>query len=310
MMKVLSAIPDKQQLQNPVVTIGNFDGVHVGHQEILRRLAGMARERSGMSMVLTFSSHPRRLINPDISLKHIASFDEKRELMEGFGVDYLIVLDFARDIAGLDARVFYDDYLADRIGAQEIVIGYDHAFGKNREGDAAFLMGLSKTSGIGVTRVDEVLLDGRPVSSTWVRDEISGGNFRTVTRLLGRRYGIRGRVVQGARRGSGLGFPTANIAPLDDEKLIPGDGVYAVTVTMEGGVKKGGMANIGNNPTFSQAARTIEVNIFDFSGDIYGTVLEVQFHDRIRDEIRFPSPQDLARQLETDRIAAEKIIHE
>ena len=308
-MKVLHTVPEKNVLKNPVITIGNFDGVHIGHQRILSTLSEIAGVRSGESIVLTFSSHPRRIITPDISIRHITSTDEKIALMERFHIDYMIFMDFSQDIAGLNALEFYNNYLVDRIGAKEIVIGYDHAFGKNREGDLGFLTRLSESSGIGITRIDEVILDSRPVSSTWLRDEITMGNFRAVTELLGRRYGIQGSVARGAGRGRTLGFPTANIAPHDPEKLIPGDGVYAVSVIINGKLHKPGMANIGNNPTFDQKERTIEVNIFDFDEDIYDAHITVEFHERIRDEIKFDGPDALIQQIKKDRAAALALIH-
>ncbi len=298
-MKVIDGIPDKRLIIHPVVTIGNFDGVHIGHQKILTVMSELAREKSGQSLVFTFTSHPRRVINPDVALKHIATLDEKIDAMSRCNIDYMMLLDFSQDIASLNALEFFNHYFIEMAGAREIVIGYDHAFGKNREGNMDFLTKLSLTTGIGITRIEEVLLNQKPVSSTWLRNEITAGNMKIASMLLGKRYGIRGKVVRGYGRGRGIGFPTANIVPLDPEKLVPGDGVYAVSV-FTGGDEKEGMANIGFNPTYGNRDRTIEANIFDFNSDIYEEEIVIEFHEKIRDEKKFESPEALIIQIRKD----------
>ncbi len=306
-MKVFTKLPEKLYFNCPVVTIGTYDGVHIGHQKIFRKLLEMAGCCSGESIVLTFSSHPRKLISPHEGPKLITTTEEKLKAMEDFGIKYTILLDFSREIAALDARKFFHRFLVEKIGAKEIVIGYDHAFGKNREGNVELLMELSESTGIGVTRVDAEIYDSRPVSSTWLRDEILKGNMETVNSLLGRKYSFTGKVIQGEGRGRKIGFPTANIISYDPEKIIPGDGVYAVFLNLGDGKRKKGMVNIGYNPTFSQGKRSIEVNIFDFNHDIYGTDISVEFYSRIRSEMKFGSSEELAKQLNADKIRIMKL---
>ncbi len=301
-MKVFTKLPEKLYFNCPVVTIGTYDGVHIGHRKIFRKLIEMAGCCCGESIVLTFSSHPRKLINPNAETKLITTTEEKLRAIEDFGIKYTILLDFSREIADLDARQFFHKFLVEKIGAKEIVIGYDHAFGKNREGNVELLMELSESTGIGVTRVDAEIYDSRPVSSTWLRQEILQGNIETANALLGRKYSFTGKVIQGEGRGRKIGFPTANIISYDPEKIIPGDGVYAVFLNIGNGERKKGMVNIGYNPTFSQGKRSIEVNIFDFDHDIYGTDISIEFCGRIRSEIKFESPEELTEQLKEDKI--------
>jgi riboflavin kinase/FMN adenylyltransferase len=307
-MKVFTKLPEKLYFNCPVVTIGTYDGVHIGHRKIFRKLIEKAGSRGGESIVLTFSSHPRKLINPDAETKLITTTEEKLKAIEDFGIKYTILLDFSREIADLDARQFFHRFLVEKIGAKEIVIGYDHAFGKNREGNVDLLMELSRSTGIGVTRVDAEIYDSEPVSSTWLRREILGGNIETANSLLGRMYSFTGKVIQGEGRGRRIGFPTANIISYDPEKIIPGDGVYAVVLNLGNGERKKGMVNIGFNPTFSQGKRSIEVNIFDFDHDIYGTDISVEFYCRVRSEMKFQSPEELTKQLKEDKIRIMRIL--
>ncbi|HOO72395.1 MAG TPA: bifunctional riboflavin kinase/FAD synthetase [Spirochaetota bacterium] len=309
-MKIYHNIPDNKNLfRNPVVTIGNFDGVHLGHRKIFSRLKEVAKKKSGDAVVITFSSHPRKVLYPDIPIKVITTSDEKVNAIFNLGIDNIILLHFTREMANMSAKDFYNDILLTRIDTRELVIGYDHAFGKNREGTIDFLAGLCAETGIGLTRVDEEMLDSRPISSTWLRSLIEEGDLPMVERLLGRRYSLSGTVVRGAGRGgSTLGFPTANIDPLDPDKILPADGSYAVVVTLNSGIKKGGMLNIGMNPTFNADKKTIEVNIFDFAEDIYDSVITVDFVARLRPERRFNTTEDLVAQLGQDKIMALKIL--
>ncbi|MCP4131388.1 MAG: bifunctional riboflavin kinase/FAD synthetase [bacterium] len=303
-MSLFSNIPGTDFFRNPVVTIGNFDGIHIGHQKILSTLLDKAADRSGEGVVVTFASHPRKVLNPEAHIKIITTTNEKINAIGKFGIRNIVLLEFTREIANMNARDFYDEFLVKKIGAKEIVIGYDHAFGKNREGNIDFLKELSDSTGIGITRVEGESLDSRPASSTWLRKEIAEGNTATVTALLGRPYTLSGVVSSGAKRGRTLGFPTANIVPNDPDKIIPGDGVYAVSVHFKNGDEKPGMLNIGQNPTFPDSKKTIEVNIFDFNEDIYNTLISVEFHHKIRKEVRFNSPEELIAQLEKDKAAA------
>ena len=301
-MRVFEKIPEPGEFKNPVLTIGNFDGVHLGHQKILSTLLLRAEREKGEPVVLTFSSHPRKILQPGNRQKIITSSMEKARAIWDFGIRNIILLDFTPEIADMDALNFYNHILIEKIGVKHIVIGYDHAFGKNRQGNLEFLTEQSKRTGVDVTRVDEKKLNSKPVSSTWLRKEIENGNIHMAAKLLGRRYSIAGTVVKGVGRGSRqLGFPTANIMPEHPDKLLPKDGVYAVKVYLDDGTKKEGMLNLGCNPTFDAEERTVEVNIFDFDRDIYGAHINVEFHDWVRNEMKFPGPEELVSQITRDR---------
>jgi riboflavin kinase/FMN adenylyltransferase len=301
-MKIYHAVPDNKNLfKNPVVTIGNFDGVHLGHKKIFTALLESARDNCGDAVVITFSSHPRKVLYPDNPIKIITTSEEKVNAIFNLGIDNIILLHFTREMAEMSAREFYNDILVTRIDARALVIGYDHAFGKNREGTVDYLSELCARTGMGLTRVDEAMLDSRPISSTWLRELIEQGDLAMTERILGRRYGLSGTVSRGQRRGRMLGFPTANIVLDDGDKVLPADGSYSVLVHAGDGVTRGGMLNIGVNPTFGTAKKTIEVNIFDFDADIYDARISVEFVDRIRAEWPFESVEALTAQLVRDR---------
>ena len=300
--RVFDSIPSQPPCPDAVVTIGSFDGVHLGHHKIISTLKHTATQIGGEPVVLTFSSHPRKVLYPDKPHPILTTPAEKIASLESLGIRNIILLNFTREIASMDALTFYNEILVKGIGARHIVIGYDHAFGRNREGDVNFLLRMSETSGIHVTRVEEEHLNAKAVSSTWVRSEIVAGNMHMATRLLGREYTLSGIVVKGAGRGGRqLGFPTANIEVDDPDKIIPADGVYAVRVGLPDGSYHQGMLNIGSNPTFDAAHRTIEVNIFDLDRDLYGSEITVEFFHWVRGEIKFGSAQELVAQLEHDR---------
>ena len=303
-MKIYHNIPDNKNIFiNPVITIGTFDGVHIGHRKILSTLLDTAAEKRGDPVVITFSSHPRKTLNPELTIKIITTTEEKIDAIYNFGIPNIIILNFTKQMAQMPAIDFYNEILIRKLDAKYIVIGYDHAFGKNREGNYGFLTQLTLKSGIETVRVEEEDLFSRPVSSSWIREELESGNIEKANSLLGWRYSISGSVVRGKGRGRDLGFPTANISPFNREKIIPGDGVYAVSVILENGNKKMGMLNIGNNPTFSDGSDSIEVNILDFNDTIYDAPITVEFHSRIREEIKFSSPEQLKDQIKKDRIA-------
>ncbi len=307
-MKVYYAIPENRgQFPAPVVTIGNFDGVHSGHRRIISTLTEKAAEHSGTPFVLTFRNHPRTVIHPGAICRMITTVEEKQKYLFELGVANIIMLEFTKELSGLTADEFYRGLLIEKLGVKEIVIGYDHAFGKNREGNIDFLNKLSKETGVIITRVNEEKIGNEIISSTILRKEIDCGNMNKVETLLGRKYTLTGKVVKGEGRGKNLGFPTANILPDYEDKMIPGYGVYAVKVYVNN-VVCSGMLNIGNNPTFNAKNRSIEVNILDFKGDLYGNSITVEFVDRIRDEIKFESVDALVEQIRKDEAAARAIL--
>lgn len=308
-MKIYHHLPEHKNLFiNPVVTIGNFDGVHLGHRKILAALIDKSREKSGEPVVITFSSHPRKVLNPELPIKIITTTEEKVNAIYNFGVPNIILLNFTHQMSQMHAIDFYNEILIGKLDAKYLVIGYDHAFGKNREGNFDFLSELSAATGVEITRIEEEDRYEHPVSSTWIRREIESGNILKANALLGWRYTLSGTVVRGVGRGKTLGFPTANIEPLNPDKIIPGNGVYAVMILFENGMKKKGMLNIGTNPTFAGLRITIEVNIFDFSEDIYEDVITVEFHEKIRNDQAFDSRESLMAQLGRDKIRTMEIL--
>ncbi len=307
-IKIYSEIPENNgSIINPVVTIGNFDGVHTGHRKIIETLLLKSREHSGEPFVITFRNHPRTVIHPGSICRMITTVEEKQQALAALGVKNIIMLEFTREVADLTAEQFYKELLIGRLGVKEIVIGYDHAFGKNREGNIDYLKGLAERTGILVTQVPVEAIEGNAVSSTLLRQELDNGNMEKVEMLLGRKYTVSGRVIRGEGRGRKLGYPTANVKSFSPDKIIPANGVYAVSVTVEGR-EYGGMLNIGFNPTFNGSARSIEVNIFGFNSDIYDKDLTLTFFRKIRDERKFDSADSLVKQIQADRARAEMIL--
>jgi len=314
-MKIYTEIPENTgQFRNPVVTIGNFDGVHTGHRKIIETLLNKSREHNGEPFVITFRNHPRTVIHPGSVCRVITTVEEKQKALYELGVTNIVVLNFTRELSELTAHEFYNGLLVERLKAREIVIGYDHAFGKNREGNIDFLLNLSQQTGVEITQIGEESCGSEIISSTLLRSEIDNGNMEKVENLLGRRYTLSGKVIKGAGRGGvKLGFPTANILPDNPDKIVPAGGVYAVRVTLPSGETREGMLNIGLNPTFNGnevSEKFIEVNIFDFHGDLYSENLTVEFYKRIRDEKKFPSAEELVLQLKNDESVIRKILDE
>jgi riboflavin kinase / FMN adenylyltransferase len=300
-LRIFNEIPENNGLfQNPVVTIGNFDGVHKGHKKIIDKLISSSKEHNGVPVVITFRNHPRTLFHPETLCRMITTVEEKQRFLHKLGINNIIMLSFTREFSNLTADQFYNELLIGKLKVKEIVIGYDHAFGKNREGNIDYLMRLSKTTGVVMTRVEEELCDNEVISSTFLRSEIDNGNMPMVEKLLGRKYSLTGKVIKGDGRGRGLGFPTANIIPDYPDKIIPGIGIYAATVTFKDGSVHPGMLNIGYNPTFNGKKISIEMNIFDFSKDIYDEIVTVEFFTKVRNEIKFSSPESLVNQIKQD----------
>ncbi|HEY6838721.1 MAG TPA: bifunctional riboflavin kinase/FAD synthetase [Geobacteraceae bacterium] len=287
----------RERLPRAVATIGNFDGVHLGHREIFRRVKRSAAARGGVSAVITFVPHPLKVLPAGRELRLINTYAEKELLIEASGVDYLIIIPFTPEFAAISAESFVRDILVGKIGIEELVIGYDYAFGRNREGNTALLAELGKQYGF-VVDVLSPLGDGSVVySSSAIRRLIAAGDVRGVVPLLGRHFSVGGSVVHGHHRGRGLGFPTANLST--DKELIPLAGVYAVKVKIDNDVYDGA-CNIGTNPTFGDDAMSIEVFLFDFADDLYGRELRLYFVDRIREEKRFSDPATLQEAIATD----------
>ena len=287
-----------------VVAVGTFDGVHRGHRDVLDRLASRATQLGLRSVLVTFEPHPLEVVNPSAAPLLLTVGEEKREVLAESGIDYLAVVPFTTALARYSAEEFVTHVLRERFRMEHLLMGHDHGFGRNREGDVEVLQALGARDGFRVEVVPPVSLgDGRPISSPAIRRAIAGGDLERAAFGLGRPYALGGRVVPGAARGRGLGFPTINLAPPSPRKMLPPQGVYAVRVQTPGGAY-GGMLNLGPRPTFGDSAVSIEAHLFDATGDWYGAWVRVDFIARIRDTVRFESPQALIEQLRRDEHAA------
>ncbi|NIQ02142.1 MAG: bifunctional riboflavin kinase/FAD synthetase [Nitrospinaceae bacterium] len=289
----------------PVMSIGNFDGVHMGHQIIFRRVAEIAHQNNGTGIVFTFEPHPLKILAPDKMPPLLTTFRKKMELIEQCGIDQVICADFNQQFADQQPRDFAKNILVDRIGVREIVVGYDYAFGRGREGTITYLKKMGEEFGFKVHVTDPVQIDGHRVSSSYVRELIEEGDVVRARQFLGRFYTIQGPVVHGYKTGRGIGFPTANIDTHTFQ--MPAIGVYAVLVR-HGDRQYSGVVNIGFNPTFNRDRLSVEVHIFDFDESIYGAEIEIAFVERIRGEIQFASAEELVAQIEKDIATAKNIL--
>ncbi|MDX1419546.1 MAG: bifunctional riboflavin kinase/FAD synthetase [Rubricoccaceae bacterium] len=290
-----------------VLTTGTFDGVHRGHQAILRYLVERAEATGGAATVVTFHPHPREVL-ADNPVPLLTTLDERADVLEGLGLDRFVVLPFTRDLSLLEPEAYVEDVLLGTIGMQEIVIGYDHHFGRDRRGDRGLLERMGATHGFTVDVIPEQVVEGHAVSSTEVRRALAAGAARQATELLGRPYSFGGTVIHGDGRGQRIGYPTANVKPEERRKLIPAPGVYAVRCEVPGGWSDG-MMNVGRRPTFEEdGALTVEVHLFGFEGDLYGRPLRIHTIARLRDERKFDGVEALVAQLHEDRAEAERAL--
>lgn len=300
-MKIFQDLTAINSILNPVLTIGTFDGVHVGHQKILQQVKKEAEKIGGESVLFTFFPHPRMVLYPEShGLKLLQTQEEKMAKLARVGVENCIVYPFTFDFSRLSAIEFVRDILVNKLQIKKLVIGYDHQFGKNREGNIEFLKEICEVYGFEVIEIPAQDIDAVNVSSTKIRKAILNGDLAKANEYLGERFELTGTVVHGQAIGKTIGFPTANIRVNSDLKLIPGNGVYAVTVSLKDSDYIG-MLNIGNRPTVNDSAdRTIEVHILDFSGEIYAEEITVKFIDKLRDEKQFKDLQELQNQLKED----------
>ncbi|MBP2668277.1 MAG: ribF [Deltaproteobacteria bacterium] len=279
------------------LTIGNFDGVHIGHRELLRRTVTRARENGLMAVALTFHPHPIRYFTPKARFYEITSPEEKAARMEEMGIDALVVESFTGEIGGMGPEEFARTVIRGRLSARFVTVGYDFTFGRNRTGSPAMLSRIGREAGFAVDIVQPLVRGGAIVSSSRIRELLLGGRVREAEELLCAPYKVSGTVVTGAARGRKLGFPTANVQ--FTQELLPLPGVYVVDVAA-GGILRRGVANVGFNPTFGENSLGVEVHLIDFRGDLYGQELAVYFRDRIRDERKFKSVDELVRQIQKD----------
>ncbi|MBI5056701.1 MAG: bifunctional riboflavin kinase/FAD synthetase [Nitrospirae bacterium] len=298
-MKLIDGIENlKDKLPYPVLTIGNFDGVHLGHQAIFKMLIERAREKNGTSIVFTFVPHPLRVIAPERSPKLLTTYKDKLKLIQDSGIDVIICTNFTKEFANIPAENFVTEVLCKTLGVKEIFIGSNYLFGKGRRGSPELLKELGEKCGFEVTIVDEIKISNTPLSSSGIRTLVAKGKVDEAAVLLGRLYSVEGIVVEGAKRGKSLlNVPTANLITANE--LLPKDGVYAVIAEIDG-KKYGGATNIGYNPTFEEKKFSFETHILNFSGELLGKTIKIYFVKRIRDEMKFSSADALAAQMKKD----------
>ena len=291
------------RVERPVITIGSFDGVHLGHLKIINRLNEIARQRQGESVVFTFFPHPRQILFPEEgNLRLLTTIEEKKELFEKAGIEHLIIFPFTKEFSKLGYKDFVKQILVEKLAVKILVVGYDHKFGRNREGDFNMLESLSHIYNFTVEKLDALLIDNINISSTKIRQALQEGQAEQAKRYLGYHFCLHGTVVEGQKLGRRIQFPTANIESSDPNKIVPGFGVYAVRVKFRGNDLPG-MLNIGTRPTVNNNAdhRSIEVHIIGFEGNLYRQQIEIEFISKIREEQKFESIEDLKQQLEKDK---------
>ncbi|MGH7905419.1 MAG: bifunctional riboflavin kinase/FAD synthetase [Candidatus Binataceae bacterium] len=289
----------------PVIALGNFDGVHLGHRAILRAALDRARASSGAAFALTFDPLPAKRLFPERAPKLLVTAEDKLQLLEQCGLDGVIVIDFTHELSKLAPRDFVRDYIAGLIGARAVVVGHSVSFGYQRQGNASTMVELGREFGFDTTVVGPVKVDGVEVSSTRIRERIMQGDVASAARLLGHYHFLAGRVVHGRERGRGIGVPTANLA--SETECIPPDGVYATRIALPDGMRPS-ISNIGMRPTFEETSRSIEAHIFDFDRDLYGVRIKLELVERIRGERKFDSAQALAQQISSDVRRAREIL--
>lgn len=300
-MKIYHNLAEFNRLQHAVVTIGTYDGVHFGHRKIISRLCDLAKSTGGESVILTFFPHPRLIIDPENQdLKMINTIEEKAEMLEKLGVDHLIITPFTRDFSNLSPEEYIREILVETIGTRNLIVGYDHRFGKDRSGGMKELRESAARYNFEIEQIDEQDINDVAVSSTKIRSSLLAGQVGLAATYLGYPFSLYGPVIKGDKIGRTIGFPTANIFIEQSYKLIPSDGIYAVTVEMEGRVYQG-MAYIGQRPTINGMTRNIEVNIFNFNREIYGQYIKMNFMEFLRADVKFTGLEALKKQLQQDQ---------
>jgi riboflavin kinase / FMN adenylyltransferase len=302
-VKIFKDLESIKEVKNPVLTIGTFDGVHQGHRAIINRVNEIAQKIGGESTLLTFYPHPRKVLFGDDSVKLITTVEEKAELLQHEGIENFIIYPFTFEFSRMSSLEYVRDIIVNGIGAKVVVVGYDHHFGRNREGGMEQLLEFSKLFDFSVEEISAEQIDNVKVSSTKIRAAIEEGEIELANSFLTRPFSLTGIVVKGDEIGRTMGYPTANLK-LPSEKIVPANGVYAVNVRVGGHLSKG-MMNIGNRPTISLSEeQRVEVNIFDFNQDIYGETLTVEVLKKIRNEKQFASMDDLKQQIQSDKLIA------
>ncbi len=300
-MQIYQNLSEVKHDENTIVTLGTFDGIHLGHQKIIKSVIEKAAEIGGRSFVITYYPHPRNVISGSEPIKLLTTPLEKAAMLESLGVDNLLVINFTKEFSQLTPDEFIDEYVVKGVGVKEVVIGYDHHFGKGRGGNIDFLIDKGRRAGFDVTVIPECKIDEVVISSSKIRKALLNGSVAEANKYLGRYYSFSGKVVEGDKRGRKLGFPTANLRIEDKDKLLPAIGIYLVEFVLNGD-KKHGLLSIGKRPTFYDAGEIVpEVYVYDFDRDIYGMYVTVNVIERIRGEEKFSSPDELVKQMNEDK---------
>jgi len=307
-MKIYEGLGEFPTLKNAVVTSGTFDGVHLGHQKILQRVLEIAEKIDGETVLITFWPHPRLVLFPEEhKLRLLSTFEEKAKLLREFGIDHLISIPFTKEFSELSSQEFIENVLVNKIKCKKLVIGYDHRFGKNREGSFEYLQANHLKFGFELEEIPRQDVDDIGISSTKIRKALEAGDVTMALNYLGRPYELNGLVIKGQQIGRSIGFPTANIHIPNDYKLVPRDGVYAVQAAVNGNLYKA-MLNIGNRPTVDGSKKTVEAHLFDFQGDLYDKQITIYFKAFLREERKFNGLEELKAQLKLDQVTAKKLL--
>lgn len=309
-MKVHFGINSLQDIKNPIITVGTFDGVHFGHQKILNRLKKIAKKNKGETVLLTFDPHPRKVLFNDQHLKLINTLDEKINILEKLGLDHLVVYPFSKEFSKLTAREYVEELLVKKLNTHTLVIGYDHHFGNDRMGNIDLLKQLQSTFNYELVEITAHEIDEIKISSTKIRNSIENGNVKIVYDYSGNHLQFSGKVIKGQGIGKTINYPTANLQLISQDKILPANGVYAIKCKLKSEILNGVM-NIGLRPTLNNSSEVnIECHLFNWDQDIYNEILHVNVIERIRDEIKFPDITDLKKQISKDTKTAQKILDE
>lgn len=310
-MNLHKDIEQLPKFNNAVITIGTFDGVHLGHQQVIAQMKSEAKRIGGETVIITFHPHPRKVVHANENVKLITTIDERIKLLSDAGIDHLVIVPFTHHFSSLEPREYVETFLKKRCDPAVVIIGYDHKFGKDRKGDYKLLEAYSAEGDFELKEIPQHVINHIAVSSTRIRDYILKGDIGEANELLGYDFSFEGAVVKGDQIGRTLGYPTANIQLLDQEKIVPGNGIYAVQVSLpaHGSLPLNGMMSIGVRPTVAAGmSRTIEVNIFNFSEDIYGEKVRVYVKAFIRPELKFSGLEELKEAIKNDEIAVRAIL--
>ncbi|MDY3530153.1 bifunctional riboflavin kinase/FAD synthetase [Riemerella anatipestifer] len=302
-MKVISSISEYRNTSPTALSIGMFDGVHLGHQSIIKNLKKISDEKKLSSGLLTFWPHPRTIFNPNENLKLLNTLTEKTSLIENLGVDFLFLQNFDEDFRNLSADDFVKKILVDKLNVKHLIIGYDHRFGKDKKGDFSLLQKMATEFDFEVQQLDAIQLENQNISSTKIRNAIASGDFKSANDMLGYHYPLSGKVIHGKKIGRTIGYPTANIS-IDNIKLLPKKGAYIVEVWIDNLFYKG-MLSVGTNPTVSGTELSVEVYIIDFNKDIYDQDITIKFRDFLHEEIKFDGLEALIKKLDEDKALTE-----